>query len=320
MALDYPYPAPEMAGIQDWVNSSPLKIAELRGKVVLIDFWTYSCINCVRTLPYITRWDTKYRGKGLVIIGVHSPEFEFEKKLDNVKAATEKYGIHYPVALDSDLKTWSNFKNEYWPAHYLINKDGRVVYTHFGEGEYDVTEGNIRTLLGLGAEQDAVLPDSVTPISIMQTPETYLGYARAQGFANEEPPAKDTAVHYSFPSTLLLNQWALSGEWLIGPENITETADVPVRQKDPSSLRLNFIARKVFLVLGPKSDKPIKVRVLLNGKPTGYASGADVKNGVLTVDQERLYELIDLGTSKNGILELQTDEPGLQAYAFTFGG
>jgi len=302
-----PYPAPEFVGIKDWINSAPLTMAGLRGKVVLVDFWTYSCINCVRTLPYITQWDAKYRDKGLVIIGVHSPEFEFEKKLDNVKAATEKYGIHYPVALDSNLQTWSNFNNRYWPAHYLIDKDGRVVYTHFGEGHYDVTENNIRALLGLGSEKTEAAEPSRG--SFMQTPETYLGYQRGQNFASEEGVAHDAASHYSFPDALLLNQWALSGDWKVGGENIAVA-------KAGAALRLNFISRKVFLVLGTENGKPVHVRVLLNGKP---ASSADVKSGDLTVEREALYELIDQGAAKNGILELQSDAPGLQAYAFTFG-
>jgi len=316
--LANPYPAPEIVGIEDWINSPPLTIASLRGKVVLIDFWTYSCINCVRTLPYITAWDAKYRDKGLVIIGMHAPEFDFEKKLDNVKAAVAKFGIRYPVALDSNLRTWSNFDNRYWPAHYLIDKDGRVVYTHFGEDEYNVTENNIRALLGLGTQAVAAASIQAAGPSPSQTPETYLGYARAQNFANDGGATQDAVVYYHFPSTLLLNQWALNGEWVIGAENITAAAGLS-QKSYPRSLRLNFIARKVFLVLGTETGKPIQVRVSLNGKPVAKAAGADIKNGVLTVDSERLYELIDQGSVKNGVLELQTDEPGLQAYAFTFG-
>ncbi len=310
-ALDHPYPAPEIVGIQDWINSPPLKISDLRGKVVLVDFWTYSCINCVRTLPYITQWDAKYRDKGLVIIGVHSPEFEFEKKLDNVKAATEKYGIHYPVALDSALSTWSNFKNQYWPAHYLIDQKGSVVYTHFGEGDYGVTENNIRALLNLGADNAPAAEGRSS--SFGQTPETYLGFSRVQSFASNEAVAYDQPTHYSYPSTLLLNQWALGGNWQIASEKITA-------QEAGAKLRFNFIAKKVFLVLGTQDGKPATVRVLLNGKPVDKEAGADVKGGVLTVNREALYELINQDNTKNGVLELQSDMPGLQAYAFTFGG
>ncbi|MBI3440378.1 MAG: cytochrome c biogenesis protein DipZ, partial [Proteobacteria bacterium] len=175
-ALERPYPAPEFSGIDAWLNSPPLKMSDLKGKVVLVDFWTYSCINCVRTLPYITEWDKKYRDKGLVIVGMHSPEFEFEKKAENVTAAIAAHGIHYPVALDNSLSTWINFSNNYWPAHYLIDREGRVVYTHFGEGEYDVTENNIRFLLGL-KDKTPVKPGAID--NSIQTPETYLGYARS---------------------------------------------------------------------------------------------------------------------------------------------
>ncbi len=312
--LDQPYPAPEIIGIQDWINSQPLKIANLHNKVVLIDFWTYSCINCVRTLPYIKAWDQKYRRKGLVIIGVHSPEFDFEKKLDNVKKATEKYGIHYPVALDSNLATFKNFNNRYWPAHYLIDKNGQVVYTHFGEGDYDVTENNIRVLLGLGpdtGDMTAIPSPPDEKSSVQQTPETYLGYARARNFSGDA--VHDERAHYDFPSYLLLNNWALDGDWQIGAENIEA-------EKEHAALRLDFLARKVFIVLGTRDGKLVNVHVLLNGKPVAKEVGADVKDSMLAVDHEALYQLIDLGGMKNGILELQADKPGLEAYAFTFGG
>ncbi|HEU0117770.1 MAG TPA: cytochrome c biogenesis protein DipZ, partial [Alphaproteobacteria bacterium] len=309
MALDNPYPAPEITGVSDWINSPPLKIADLKGKVVLIDFWTYSCINCVRTLPYITSWDEKYRDKGLVIIGVHSPEFEFEKKLENVKAATEKFGIKYPVVLDSNLATWSAFNNKYWPAHYLINKDGQVVYTHFGEGEYAITENNIRVLLGLNAEPVAATPENYPkPTSADQSRETYLGYSKAANFSGTA--THDASAHYAIPQTLDMHHWALEGDWTVAADSVTS-------DKKNATIGLNFTARKVFLVLGTKSDQPVHVHVSLNGMP---ATGADVKDGIVSVDQERLYELLDQGESHDGILTLQADEPGLQAYAFTFGG
>ena len=307
--LEAPYPAPEFVGISEWINSPPLKMADLRGKVVLVDFWTYSCINCVRTLPHLTGWDAKYRDKGLLIIGVHSPEFEFEKKADNVRMATEKFGIKYPVALDNHLATWSAFYNKYWPAHYLIDQKGQIVYTHFGEGDYDVTEGNIRALLGIGGE---VKPpaDNLLTYTKNQTLETYLGYGRMQNFAAADVAPRDKPSFYTYPSDLKPNCWALEGEWIVGRQSV-------VSQKPDAGLRLNFTARKVFLVLGTKPGKSIHVHVTLNGKP---ASSADVKDGNLTVDQERLYELIDQGEGKNGLLELKADEPGLMAYAFTFGG
>jgi thiol-disulfide isomerase/thioredoxin len=313
MGLDNPYPAPEIEGIYSWINSPPLKMADLRGKVVLVDFWAYSCINCLRTLPILAGWDTKYRDKGLVIIGMHAPEFPFERKEENVKRAAKRYGVNYPIALDSDLVTWGKFHNEYWPAHYLIDKQGRVVYTHFGEGDYDVTENNIRYLLGMGPE--AGKPSSLQLPSVsglLQTPETYLGYARAENFANEGNAAHGESVHFEFPSTLLLNRWALQGDWRVDSQIVTV-------QKAGAALRLNFFARKVFWVAGTKDGKPVHVRVLLNSKPIGKVAGADVKDGVLTVDGERLYEVIDQGSAGNGVLELQTDDPGLQAYSFTFG-
>jgi thiol-disulfide isomerase/thioredoxin len=309
MALDNPYPAPEIEGIYSWINSPPLKMANLRGKVVLVDFWAYSCINCLRTLPILAGWDTKYRDKGLVIIGMHAPEFPFEKKEENVKRAAKRYGVNYPIAMDSDLVTWGNFHNQYWPAHYLIDKQGRVVYTHFGEGDYDVTENNIRYLLGMGPEENKAVPPSA---SLFQTPETYLGYARVDNTTNTGGAAHGESVHFDFPSTLLPNHWALNGDWRIDSQIITA-------QKPGAGLKLNFYARKVFIVLGTKDGTPAHVHVSLNGKPAGKLGGADVKDSVLTVDGERLYELIDLGSAGNGVVEIQSDEPGLQAYSFTFG-
>lgn len=310
-SLSKPYAAPEFAGIEAWLNSPPLTMQSLKGKVVLIDFWTYSCINCVRTLPYITDWDRKYRDQGLVIVGVHSPEFEFEKKLDNVKAAIAQHGIRYPVALDNKLSTWVNFNNLYWPAHYLIDREGKVVYTHFGEGEYDVTENNIRYLLGLkggGVTIKTEAPD----IAPDQTPETYLGYGRAESFGGNERVARDAESVYRLPPSLAENAWALGGKWKVESEKI-------VAGEKGAALRLNFKARKVFLVLGTSSGKPVHVSVRLNGETVGPNAGKDVPGGVLTIERNTLYELIDQKTPKNGLLEIISDSPGLEAYAFTFG-
>jgi cytochrome c biogenesis protein CcdA/thiol-disulfide isomerase/thioredoxin len=301
-ALPAPYPAPEFAGIEKWINSSPLTMQELKGKVVLIDFWTYSCINCIRTLPYITEWDKKYRDKGLVIIGVHAPEFEFEKKPENVQKAVARYGIMYPVALDNKLGTWQNFNNKYWPAHYLIDKNGRVVYTHFGEGDYDVTENNIRYLLG--EQGKAVTAPDNEPRRVNQTPETYLGYARMESFRSKEPVIRDAVGEYSFPKFLPADAWALRGQWKMDKEKITSAAP-------GAGLQLNFTARKVFLVLGTETGKPINVTLSLNGEVVG---------GKITVDSHRLYELIDQKNAVNSLLEITADAPGLEAYAFTFGG
>lgn len=310
-ALDVPYPAPPITGIQSWLNSAPLNISELRNKVVLIDFWTYSCINCIRTLPYITQWDAKYRDKGLIIIGIHSPEFEFEKKEDNVKNAISRYGILYPVALDNNLSTWASYSNKYWPAHYLINKDGQVVYIHYGEGDYEITEHNIQVLLGIAKDKGPQTLKAEQPFLPSQTPETYLGYARAVNFANTEL-VHDQEFAYQSPENLALNKWSLEGTWKIGPHSITAT-------KAHSAIRLHFKARKIFLVLGSSKDQPITAHIVLNGKPVGALGGEDVKENVITVDQHRLYELIDQKIFKEGEIQIQSDAPGLQAYAFTFG-
>ena len=304
-----PYTAPEIKGIEAWINTRPLTIQNLRGKVVLVDFWTYSCVNCLRTLPYLKDWHQKYHDKGLVIIGIHAPEFEFEKKLSNVQTAVQRNGILYPVGLDNKLVTWQNFSNSYWPAHYLINQQGQVVYTHFGEGDYDVTEQNIRTLLGVTARPTS---SNVTvkqgEAGIGQTPETYLGYDRAERFASNQPLRTGT---FTFPDFLSVHSWALKGPWKIDREKI-------ISSQAGSTLRLNFYARKVFLVLGTAGDKPVKARLFLNGKPLLKANGEDVINAELTIKNHTLYELISLPKTQNAQLDIQAETPGLEAYAFTF--
>ncbi|MBV8939609.1 MAG: cytochrome c biogenesis protein DipZ [Alphaproteobacteria bacterium] len=312
--LREPYPAPDFSGIDDWINTKPLTMHELNGKVVLVDFWTYSCVNCVRTLPYLTAWDSKYRNKGLVIVGVHAPEFEFEKKPDNVKMAVIQRGIHYPVALDSELRTWDNFHNRYWPAHYLIDRNGNVVYTHFGEGNYEETEHNIRYLLGLTETEPAGAPAvTVEPSSGNgQTPETYLGYRRAERFSSKINAVHDAQTEYQFPSFLPIDQWALKGRWKIGPEYIVSGAQ-------GAALRLNFKARKVFLVLGSAGGGPVHASLMLNGEKVAGNAGKDAPGGTVTVRQHTLYELIDQKTAQNGLLEITADADGLEAYAFTFG-
>ena len=285
-ALAFPYPAPEFSGIEQWFNTQPLDIASLKGKVVLVDFWTYSCINCLRTLPFIVELDRKYRKNGLVIIGVHAPEFEFEKKPENVKKAVFANHIEYPVALDNHLDTWTNFKNRYWPAHYLIDRHARVVYTHFGEGDYGITENNIRVLLGL----NTISTGSAKVIgSTNQTPETYLGRSRASNFANNT-------------TKLPRDHWSLSGQWRIEDERI-------ISALAGAKLQLNFTAGQVFLVMGAQ-EKPVKVNIMLNGLPVGQ----------LTISQHKLYKLVGQQNSKPGLLEITADAPGLEAYAFTFGG
>ncbi|HVT63357.1 MAG TPA: cytochrome c biogenesis protein DipZ [Legionellaceae bacterium] len=285
-ALAYPYLAPEFSGIGTWINSAPLTMSRLKGKVVLVDFWTYSCINCLRTLPFLIEWDHKYRELGLTIIGVHAPEFEFEKNPKNVENAITAYHITYPVALDNHLDTWTNFNNLYWPAHYLIDRTGRVVYTHFGEGAYGITEHNIRFLLGLNKR--TFKPDTVMN-SIGQTPETYLGQARATRFSKNV-------------NELPLHHWTLLGKWRVEDQRI-------IAEEPGAKLRLHFKAGKVFLVMGVSKGQPITVCVKLNGEPIRQ----------LTIEQHQLYELPNQQDVKQGVLELISETSGLEAYAFTFG-
>jgi cytochrome c biogenesis protein CcdA/thiol-disulfide isomerase/thioredoxin len=300
--LPQPYPAPAFMGIEQWINTKPLTMASLKGKVVLVDFWTYSCVNCIRTLPYITAWDEKYRQAGLVIVGIHAPEFAFERKPENVTQAVKKYNIQYPVALDNELKTWESFDNSAWPAHYLINREGKVVYTHFGEGQYDITEKNIQTLLG--QKNEDLVKGVTTEHSILQTPETYLGFSR--GFQLENPSQQFNLepFTYTFPQQLPLNKWALEGIW-------KRTEDYIETKEKNASLKLHFRAKKVFIVLGGSNStaKPVTVQPYLNGNSIGKP--------ILVVNHQ-LYTVLDLPEFQTGLLELKALDKGLQAYAFTF--
>jgi len=308
--LATPYIAPPINGIDAWINSEPLQINDLKGKVVLIDFWTYSCINCMRTLPYLNDWYRKYHDKGLVIIGVHTPEFDFEKNLDNVKNAVAQDGIKYPVALDSHFVTWQNYNNQYWPAHYLIDKKGYVVYTHFGEGEYDVTENNIRYLLGMN--ELTTTKTFGQPITINATPETYLGYSRAENFASPQTVTNDQSSVYSFPKKISQDEWALQGNWKIMPDRI-------ISNQNNAAIEINFHARKVYIVMGNTTNKTIKVDLLLNGKKIMNKKGKDVIDSSIDVNKYSLYEAIALDQPANGILQVISSSPGLEVYTFTFG-
>lgn len=295
-------PAPEFVGISKWLNSDPLTIAQLKGKVVLIDFWTYTCINCIRTLPYVTSWYEKYRDKGLVVIGVHTPEFEFEKKTENVLAAIKQYKITYPVAQDNDYKTWRAYDNHYWPAKYLIDASGNIRYFHFGEGEYDKTEQNIQKLLEEVGQNPQMpltdLPDQ-TPKSKV-TPETYLGLSRMDRFSSKEAPKLGTTT-YSLPTTLPLNYWAFGGSWDIQPEYSTSKSD--------STLELKFLANKVFLVITPSTTSDI-IKISLDGKVVDQ----------ITATEPKLYTLVDLSGNKGThLLHLDFQNEGTKIYAFTFG-
>ena len=298
-SLPAPYRAPEISGIEAWINSPPLQLAQLKGKVVLIDFWTYSCINCIRTLPYVTDWYAKYHDKGLVIIGIHTPEFEFEKNVANVQNAVEKFGIHYPVALDNRYATWLNFNNRYWPAHYLINQDGDVVYVHFGEGEYDVTENNIRHLLGI---KSSVATKNAENSLVILTPETYLGYERADRMMNLQAVAKNTVGDYHYPQMLPKNGWALAGQWQIAADKI-------VANKAGAAVQLHFKAKTVHAVMGAP-NQAVKIKLRLNNQPVAKE---------IVVTRQQLYTLLDLKEVSEGTLELIAEAADLEIYTFTFG-
>jgi thiol-disulfide isomerase/thioredoxin len=287
--------APEVQGIADWINSEPLTVRGLRGKVVLIDFWTYSCINCLRTLPHLKAWDQAYRDDGLTIIGIHAPEFAFERVPGNVRTAVRKLGIRYPVALDNDFATWRAYANEYWPAKYLIDRTGRVRYFHFGEGEYDRTEALIRRYLGEDVTGDAAGIADRTPTS-RTTPESYLGFARLDRFAGGRIAPGVEAV-YRFPSSLSADELAYSGRIRVEPERIVAGRG--------ARLRLRFTARQINLVLGGRGA----VEVVVDGRrrATAQVSG-----------EPRLYTLAELPRLSEGLLELRFSR-GLAAYAFTFG-
>jgi cytochrome c biogenesis protein CcdA/thiol-disulfide isomerase/thioredoxin len=315
--VENPYTAPEIKGIQDWINSDPLTLASLRGKVVLIDFWTYSCINCQRTQPYLNMWYDKYKNDGFVIIGAHAPEFAFEKVPENVRKAVKEANIKYPVALDNDFTTWNAYKNQFWPAKYLIDKDGQVRYTHFGEGNYDETESAIQTLL---KESGHNITDSIdrnngaVPVQSGQTPETYLSYERGQRFANTEQFKQDQTVNYTLVDKLHEHEWSLGGNWIIG-------AKESVASSDSSVLRVNFTAKEVYLVMNGPTDKPVTLK--LNGQSVNLRAngGSDVgADGQVHLNGARLYRLIKLTQfTKNQVLDI-TVPKGTTINAFTFGG
>jgi thiol-disulfide isomerase/thioredoxin len=287
-------PAPELQGIGEWVNSEPLSLRQLRGRVVLIDFWTYSCINCLRTLPHLKAWDRAYRDDGLTIVGVHSPEFAFERVPDNVRAAVRKQEIRYPVALDNDFATWTAYANEYWPAKYLIDRSGRVRYYHFGEGEYNETEALIRRYLGEGVPDEVEGIADGTP-TIRTTPESYLGYERLARFVGRVVAGKEAT--YRFPRFLGPDLLAYSGRMRVERERIVAG--------EGARLRLQFLAREVNLVLGGRGS----VEVLLDGR---RQSTVEIRG------EPRLYNLLRLPELREGLLELRFTT-GLSAYAFTFG-
>ena len=305
-------PMPSIDGAVAWINSQPLDTSSLRGKVVLVDFWTYSCINCLRTLPYLKTWSDRYEKDGLVVIGVHAPEFAFEKDTSNVQKAVKDLGIRYPVAVDSDRNIWRAFSNRYWPAHYLIDKNGRVRSHYFGEGNYQETEQEIQSLLKelhpdfqfeksgiIASASDGALASSSSTAGI--SPETYLGSARSQGFQSDS-------------NNLGLNEWSLSGKWAIDKELIR-------LKSRPGSISYHFFARDLHLVLGSDSGKTIRFRVTLDGKPPGKDHGSDTnENGEGQVTEHRLYQLIRQSDgAQKRVFKIEFLDPGAQGFAFTFG-
>lgn len=314
-ALPYLGKLPKIEGIASWINSKELAAEDLEGKVVLIDFWTYSCINCIRTLPYIRDWWGKYEDDGLLIIGVHTPEFDFENVRENVIEAAQKYGLTHPIAQDNDYVTWRNFNNRYWPAKYLFDRDGNLRYYHFGEGSYDETESAIQALLGVNEE----MTTGETPdYESINSPETYFGWWRDERFASPEGIVENASMDYSLPDDLDLNEWALEGSWTVN-EKYTEA------QLAGARFQFRYSASVVNLVMATADGELQDVVVKLDEKVVpseflGQHLVVDELTGQTFVQVEfsSLYELID-GEPGDHLLEIEVLEPGLQIYAITFG-
>ncbi|MBM7490099.1 thiol-disulfide isomerase/thioredoxin [Micromonospora luteifusca] len=308
---------PPLNGAAEWLNSEPLGPADLRGRVVLVNFWTLTCINWLRQEPYVRAWSQAYRGDGLVVIGVHTPEFSFEHEVDWVRRAVAARSIDYPVAVDNDYAIWRAFDNYYWPALYSVDTDGVIRDEHFGEGRYEQSEQVLQQLLGIERELVPVEgfgPEAEADWGNLRTPETYLGLSRGEHFASPNGPALDERRDYELPASLGLNQWALTGAWTIGSESV-------VLDGAGGGIAVRFHARDAHLVLAPRAGQPIPFRVLLDGAAPGPSHGVDVDedgNGVLA--DGRLYQLVRQdGAVAERTLEITFGEPGAAAYAFTFG-
>ncbi len=316
--------APSLGEATQWLNSKPLSGQDLRGKVVLVDFWTYSCINCLRTLPYVKAWAEKYRDQGLIVVGVHAPEFAFERDIGNVSKAMKDLGINYPVAVDNQYAIWRAFKNQYWPAHYFIDATGRIRHHHFGEGVYAESErviqqllqeaGSSQSTMGL-TEVDAGGVQLAANMDEVASPETYLGYERAENFLSTPKAVPDRTATYREPERPRLNTWGLAGQWMVGAESALLTG--------PSgSIVYRFKARDLHLVLSPGPDgKPVRFKVRIDGKPPGTAHGVDVAaDGSGTVTGQRLYQLVrQSGVITEHTFSIEFLDSGVSAYAFTFG-
>jgi thiol-disulfide isomerase/thioredoxin len=308
---------PGFEGATGWLNSEPLRPAELRGHVVLVNFWTLTCINWLRQEPYVRAWSQAYRNDGLVVIGVHTPEFSFEHEIDRVRQATKERAIDYPVAVDNDYEIWSAFDNNYWPALYFVDQEGIIRDHHFGEGRYEQSERIIQRLLGVErglASVEGRGVEAEADWNQLRTPETYLGYVRGEHFASPDGAAYDERRVYESPEHLRLNHWALAGEWTIGRENV-------VLDQAGGSIAYRFHARDAHLVLSPGAREPIPFRVLLDGGAPGPSHGVDLDedgNGLLR--DGRLYQLVrEHDEVRERTLQIAFLEPGAEAYVFTFG-
>jgi thiol-disulfide isomerase/thioredoxin len=316
-------PSPDYGGAVGWRNTPPLDKKALRGKVVLVNFWTYSCINSLRELPYMKAWAAKYKDAGLVVIGVHTPEFAFEKDTANVDQAIGSLQVTYPVAIDSNYGVWRAFNNNYWPANYFIDGKGRVRYHYFGEGEYAESERVIRELLkengaaGLDASTAGISAEGVEapPGGDVRSPETYVGHRRAEHFASPERVAENSAKTYTLPSMPSLNQWGLSGSWNVGAEDAA-------LQAGPGKITFRFHSRDLHMVLGPqKTGVPVRFKVRLDGAAPGDNCGVDsTPDGAGTIREPRLYQLIrQKGRVEDRTFEIEFLDPGVRAFSFTFG-
>jgi thiol-disulfide isomerase/thioredoxin len=315
---------PSLGGATRWLNSPPLTTAGLRGKVVLIDVWTYTCINWLRSLPYVRAWAEKYKNQGLVVIGVHAPEFAFEKNIDNVRRAAKDMRVDYPIAIDNDYAIWRALKNEYWPALYFVDAQGRIRHHHFGEGEYEQSERIIQQLLaeagigGIGHELvsvDARDTEAAADWGSLKSPENYVGYERTENFASPGSAVLDKRRVYAVPARLRLNHWALSGDWTVGKQ-------ATVLNKANGRIAYRFHARDLHLVMGPAArGTSVRFRVLIDGKPPGAAYGIDVDDkGNGTVTEQRLYQLIRQPKPiADRQFEIEFLDSGVEAFAFTFG-
>jgi thiol-disulfide isomerase/thioredoxin len=315
---------PSLAGATQWLNSPPLTAAGLRGKVVLVDFWTYTCINWLRTLPYLRAWADKYKDQGLVVLGVHTPEFDVEHDLDNVRRAAKDLRVDYPVAVDNDYAIWSAFDNHYWPALYLVDAQGNIRHHRFGEGGYEESEMILKQLLadagigGVGQDLvsvDATGVEAAADWDSLRSPENYLGYQRTENFTSADGVVLDTRHVYALPTRLRLNQWALAGDWTVKRQAIVLNAP-------DGGIVYRFHARDLHLVMGPATPgTPVRFRVRLDDQPPGAAHGTDVDEaGDGTVTRPRLYQLIrQPGLIAERTFEITFLDLGVQAYAFTFG-